>query len=169
VYAFYDSKNDLYCIKLNFHPYYAFRGHFTFLLLVFQSFWDKIHSLYWKWTPVFMTGLLGWSDKTSGFNSKLRGQDALVWDVPERGNVLSDDKMGLDWTGSGQGNIFVVRLFITRTSGQQRVIVGRECNECVWITVQQEWDKSQIHTQRMRPLWHMTSKGALEQLITNML
>jgi len=80
-----------------------------------------------------MTGLLGWSDNTSGFNSKLRGQDALLWDVPERGTVLSDGKMGLDWTGSGQGNIFVVCLFITRTSGKQRVIVGRECNVCVCV------------------------------------
>ena len=28
--------------------------------------------------------------------SKLRGQDALVWDVPEPGIVLSDGKLGLE-------------------------------------------------------------------------
>jgi len=84
-----------------------------------------------------MTGLLGWSDKTSGFNGKLHGQDALVWDVPAGGTMLSDDKMELDWTGSGEGNIIVVRLFITsmRTSGEERVIVGRECNDCVCVCV----------------------------------
>ena len=32
------------------------------------------------------------------------GQYALVWDVPEPVTVLSDGKMGLDWTGSRQGN-----------------------------------------------------------------
>jgi hypothetical protein len=39
------------------------------------------------------------------------------------GTMLSDNKMGLDWTGLGQGNMFVVRLFIMRTSGEERLIV----------------------------------------------
>jgi len=30
------------------------------------------------------------------FNCNLCGQDALVWDFPDPGNVLSDGKMGLD-------------------------------------------------------------------------
>jgi len=37
-------------------------------------------------------------------NSKLCGQDALVWDVPEPVPVLSDGKMGLDSTASEPGN-----------------------------------------------------------------
>jgi len=43
-----------------------------------------------------VTGLRSITDETSGCNSKLCGQDALVWDVTERGTVLSDGKMGLD-------------------------------------------------------------------------
>jgi len=43
-----------------------------------------------------VTGLSGRTDETSGCNSKLCGQDALVWDVPERGTVLSGGKIGLD-------------------------------------------------------------------------
>ena len=31
-------------------------------------------------------------------------QDALVWDFPDPGIVLSDGKMGMDFTVSGQGN-----------------------------------------------------------------
>jgi len=34
----------------------------------------------------------------------LCGKDELVWDVPEPVTVLSDGKMGLELTGSGQGN-----------------------------------------------------------------
>jgi hypothetical protein len=41
--------------------------------------------------------------------------------------------MWLDWAGSTQGNIFVVRLFIMGTSGGGHVIVGRDCNERVNI------------------------------------
>jgi hypothetical protein len=78
-----------------------------------------------------MTGLWGWADKKSGFSSKLCGQDALVWVVPARGTVLSDSQTGLDWTGSSQGNICIVGLFVKRTSGGEHVIVGRDCNECV--------------------------------------
>jgi len=37
----------------------------------------------WDWTE-----LARWQG-----NSKLCGQDALVWDVPERGTVLSDGEM----------------------------------------------------------------------------
>jgi len=75
-----------------------------------------------------MTGLWGWADRKY---SKLCGQDALVWDVPAHGTVLSDSQLGLDWTGSREGNIFIVGLFIMRTSVGENVIVGRECNECV--------------------------------------
>jgi len=86
------------------------------------------------------------------------GQDALVWDVPERGTVPSDVKMGLDWTGSGQENFFVVRLFIMITSGGERVIVGRDCNECVNNCTAGMWEIA-INTERMRPIWHKTNKG----------
>ena len=54
-------------------------------------------------------------------------------DVPERGTMLSDDEMGLNWLR--QGNIFVVRLFIMRTLGEECVIVGRDCNVCVCVCV----------------------------------
>jgi hypothetical protein len=121
----------LYCINLNFHYYYVFRGQCIFLLLVFQNSWDQIRSLYRKWTQVLVTGLSGRTDKTSGLKSKLCGQDALVWDVPALGIVLSDSQMGLDWTGSREGNISLVRLFIMRISGEEYIIVGRERNECV--------------------------------------
>ena len=36
--------------------------------------------------------------------SNLCGQDTLVWYFPDPGIVLSDGKMWLDWTGSGEGN-----------------------------------------------------------------
>ena len=101
------------------------------VFLLFQCSCDQTRSFYCKCTPLLTTGLSGWADKKSGINSKLRGQDALVWDVPARGTVLSDSQMGLDWTGWSVGNIFVVGLFIMRTSGGEHVIVGRECNECV--------------------------------------
>ena len=41
---------------------------------------------------------LEWTGSGQG-NSKLCGQDTLVWDVPEPVTVLSDGKMGLEWTG----------------------------------------------------------------------
>jgi hypothetical protein len=42
---------------------------------------------------MFVTGLSDQTDKTSVLSSKLRGQDALILDVPTGGTVLSDNQM----------------------------------------------------------------------------
>jgi len=67
--------------------------------------------------PIFVTGLSGRIDKTSGFNSKLLGQGAFVLVVPAVGTVLWDNQMELEWCGWGQGNIllFVYSLWELRT------------------------------------------------------
>ena len=71
------------------------------LFLVFQNSWTK-NAVYIENGFQCITGFSGRTDKISRLNSKLCGQDELVWDVPESGNVRSDVKMGLDLTGSGQ-------------------------------------------------------------------
>jgi len=86
-----EHRNYFYCIKLNFHPYFEFE-----VFLVFQIPGTKYAVYIENELPVFVMSFSGRIDKPTGFNSKLCVQDGLVWDVPERGTVLSDGKMGLD-------------------------------------------------------------------------
>jgi len=84
---------------------FNFNSHLE-VFVIFQTSWEQTRSLYLYWTTVLMTVLWGGIDKQSGFNSKLCGKYALVWEIPARDTVLSDGTMGQEATGSRESSIY---------------------------------------------------------------